>query len=257
MPVGRFHSVREFDELDSTNRYLVEEARRGSPEGVVAVADHQTAGRGRLGRTWEAPPRSSLLMSVLLRPPLEAGQLYLATAALALSTAAACRRAAGAEARCKWPNDLVVDDRKLAGVLAEVELGDLGAGPAVVVGVGVNLSWPGPPGAGGTSLLEVTGQEVDRRALQRLVLEELEERRCALDDEAGRAALLAELRARSATLGRLVRVEQAGTAMGGVVEGLAVDLNDAGHLVLETASGRVELSVGDVVHLRPAGGTVP
>ena len=132
MPGGRFHSVREFDELDSTNRYLLEEARRGSPEGVVAVADHQTAGRGRLGRTWEAPPGSSLLMSVLLRPPLEAPQLYLATAAVALSTAAACRRAAGTDARCKWPNDLVVDDRKLAGVLAEVELGTSGAGPVVM-----------------------------------------------------------------------------------------------------------------------------
>ncbi len=127
----------------------------------------------------------------------------------------------------------------------------------MVVGVGVNLSWPGPPGAGGTSILEVTGQEVGRRALQRLVLEELEERRSALDDEAGRSELLAELRARSATLGRLVRVEQAGTAVGGVVEGLAVDLTDAGHLVLETATGRVELSAGDVVHLRPAGGPVP
>ncbi len=262
MPEGRFHPVREFDELDSTNRYLLEEARRGGPEGMVAVADHQSAGRGRLGRTWEAPAGSSLLMSVLLRPPLEARQLYLATAAVALSTAAACRRAAGAEARCKWPNDLVVEDRKLAGVLAEVEMGESGAGPrgkdpAVVVGVGLNVSWPGPAGAGGTSLLEVTGREVDRQALRTLVLEELEVRRRALDDEVGRSGILAELRALSATLGRLVRVERAGAAVGGAVEGLAVDLNEAGHLVLETDTGRVELSVGDVVHLRPAGGLVP
>jgi BirA family transcriptional regulator, biotin operon repressor / biotin---[acetyl-CoA-carboxylase] ligase len=201
-------------------------------------------------------------MSVLLRPPLDSRQLYLATAAVALSTAAACRRAAGVEALCKWPNDLVVDDRKLAGVLAEVDLGESGGGPvgkdpAVVVGVGLNVTWPGPPGAGGTSLLEVTGQRVDRRALRELVLQELEERRRALDDEAGRSGILAELRALSATLGRPVRVERAGSAVGGVVQGQAVDLTDAGNLLLETATGRVELSVGDVVHLRPARGSVP
>src|SRR5438477_312382 len=82
--------VRRFAEIDSTNRYLLDEARRGAPDGLVAVADHQTAGRGRLGRSWEAPPGSSLLVSVLLRPRLPVERLHLVTAALAVAAAGAC-----------------------------------------------------------------------------------------------------------------------------------------------------------------------
>src|ERR1051325_2188638 len=107
--------VRPFTELDSTNRWLLDEARRGAPEGVVAVADHQTAGRGRLGRTWEAPAGASLLTSILLRPALPLERRHLVTTAVALAGAAAISEAGPL---LKWPNDLLIGNRKVAGVLA-------------------------------------------------------------------------------------------------------------------------------------------
>ena len=143
--------VRRFDEIASTNSYLLAQARAGAPAHLVAVARHQTAGRGRLDRRWESPPGANVLVSFLLRPRCEPSDLHLCTAAVALAAADACRDVADVRAALKWPNDLLVGESKVAGILAEV---DFGSGPpaAVVVGLGLNVAWSGPPGAGGTSL---------------------------------------------------------------------------------------------------------
>ncbi len=163
-PAGtRFGPVRRFAEIDSTNRYLLDEARGGAPEGAVAVADYQSAGRGRLGRRWEAPPGSNLLMSVLLRPHLAIDELHLCTVAVALAAATACEEGAGVVPELKWPNDLMVGGRKLGGILAEALPAGTGAAdadggsgggsakaPAVVVGLGLNVGWPPPDAAPGS-----------------------------------------------------------------------------------------------------------
>ena len=118
----RFRDVRWFERIDSTNRYLLQCASEGLPEGVVAVADEQTAGRGRLGRAWLAPAGSALLVSVLLRPTLPVERTHLVTLAAglaALDAIDAIDASTSAGAGLKWPNDVVVDDRKLAGILAE------------------------------------------------------------------------------------------------------------------------------------------
>jgi BirA family biotin operon repressor/biotin-[acetyl-CoA-carboxylase] ligase len=246
-----FSDVRRFDTIDSTNRYLLDEARAGAPEGVVALADHQSAGRGRLGRTWEAPPGASLLVSVLLRPGLPATQLFLCTVLTALAGADACAELAGVRPELKWPNDLLVGDKKLAGILAEsapAPPGGPAAPAAVVVGMGVNIDWPGPPGAGGTSLREASGRTVDRLELLSALLDNLDRRRGELDTEQDRAALLAEFRARCATLGRAVRVTLAAESLAGT----AVAITEAGHLVIESQGGRRAVAAGDVVHVRPA-----
>src|SRR4029079_4691858 len=107
--------VRHLPSIDSTNRYVLDEARAGAPNGLVAVADHQTAGRGRLGRSWEATPGSSLLVSVLVRPDLPAERLFWLPLAAGLAWADALAAAASISAGLKWPNDLVIDDKKLAG----------------------------------------------------------------------------------------------------------------------------------------------
>lgn len=242
--------IRRFAEIDSTNTYVRQEARHGAPEGLVAVADHQTAGRGRLDRRWESPPGANLLVSVLLRPACEAGDLHLCTAAVALAAADACAEVAGVEPALKWPNDLLLDGAKLAGVLAEAEFD----GPrlaAVVVGIGINVAWPGPPEAGGTCLDDAreSGQPVDKTLLLERLLEGLTARRPSLDDEAGRHALADEVRRRCATLGQRVRV----TLPADELTGVATAIDDAGRLVVETASGPVAVSAGDVVHLRPEG----
>ena len=229
MPEGeaieRTHEVRWFDSLDSTNRYLLDEARRGAPEGLVAVADFQTAGRGRRGRGWVAPPGASLLVSVLLRPSLAPEQTPLVSMACGVAMVDAVARVAGFTPGLKWPNDLVVRDRKLAGVLAERDV------DAVVVGAGVNVEWREfPPELAETATacnLE-SGHTVDRRYV----------------DLAG---VVGEYQQRLTTLGRRVRVERAD----GDLVGRAVGISDGGELRVEDDDGEVlEVHVGDVVHLR-------
>ena len=245
----RFRDVRWFSELDSTNRYLLDEARAGAPEGLVAVADHQTAGRGRLGRTWTAPPGASLLTSILLRPELDA--LHLVTVAVALAAADACRSLSAVEPGLKWPNDLVVDDRKLAGVLAEADLGPA-AGPSVVVGIGINVNWPdGPPPelvGIATALNLCGGRPVERPALLVEMLHGLEDRYSGLDRLEGRQVVASEYRRRCVTIGRRVRVELSDETF----VGEAVDVSDEGHLLVSTDACLRRVSAGDVVHLRPA-----
>ena len=243
-PLGTW-DVRWLAETGSTNADAVALARAGAPEGVVLVADHQTAGRGRLGRSWEAPPGASLLTTVLLRP--RPADVDLVLPAVATAMAAAVATCTGVDARLKWPNDLTVPnsdgtDRKLAGVLAEaVWTGD---DVAVCAGIGVNCNWPSDVPADlretMTALNHLTGAETDRAALLATFLDELARRYDSLD----RAALLDEWRSRSATLGRPVRIELGGE----VVEGVAEDITDAWHLRV----GDRTFSVGDVIHLRHA-----
>jgi BirA family biotin operon repressor/biotin-[acetyl-CoA-carboxylase] ligase len=272
----RFSDVRWVAETGSTNADALALARDGAPEGIVIVADHQTAGRGRRSRTWVAPPGGSLLVSVLLRPRAPVADATTMAAALAMAEAVA--DTTGVDARLKWPNDLVVDDRKLAGVLAEADWpagSAISAGykqpPAharavVVVGIGLNVAWPAelPPELDevadrATSLDRLCGDgpagsdvaEARRRALLAAYLRRLDHRygQLARGTDETVAALRAAWRDRSATLGRRVRVDL-GTSD---VEGTAVDVTGDGHLVVETAAGeRRTLAVGDVVHLRPA-----
>ncbi len=240
--------IRWLDEVDSTNSRVRDAARQGAGEGLVIVADHQTAGRGRLDRRWESPPGANLLASVLLRPGCDAADLHLCTGAVALAASDACREVAGVEPVLKWPNDLLVDGHKLAGVLAEAEFSG-GALVGVVVGIGINVAWPGPDEAGGTCLDDLGGsaQPVDRRVLLERLLGALSVRRPQLDDASGRRALADEVRRRCATLGQPVRVHLAGEEL----TGLAAAIDDAGQLVVETAAGPRLVTAGDVVHLRP------
>jgi BirA family transcriptional regulator, biotin operon repressor / biotin---[acetyl-CoA-carboxylase] ligase len=240
--------IHRLDEVDSTNRYVRDQARQGAPAGLVAVADHQTAGRGRLDRRWESPPGANLLVSVLLRPDSGAEDLHLCSGAVALAGADACWEVAGVEPALKWPNDLVFEGAKLAGVLAEAEF-DGAALRAVIVGIGINVAWPGPAEAGGTCLddLGETAQPLDRQVLLGHFLEALQPRCALLEEAAGRRALADQVRRRCATLGQRVRVILAGEEL----TGRAVAIDDAGRLVVETASGTRSVSTGDVVHVRP------
>lgn len=231
----RFNDVREFESIDSTNTYLLGEARAGAAEGVVAVADHQTAGRGRLGRTWTAPPGSALLVSVLLRPvDLHSDRRHLITAAVALAAARACRAVAAISPLIKWPNDLLAGDRKLAGILAEAER------DAVVVGMGMNVASAPPEGV---ALEALAGRPVDRGDLLVALLEGLEELYRDLP------AVVDLYREACSTIGRQVRVE----LPSGPLVGQAQGVDDRGHLVVRTPAGEVVVvSAGDVVHVRPS-----
>jgi BirA family biotin operon repressor/biotin-[acetyl-CoA-carboxylase] ligase len=265
----RFADLRWVAETGSTNADALALARSGAPEGIVLVADHQTAGRGRQGRVWSAPPGASLLATILLRPP--AAVAGLATMAVAVAATEAVSQVAGFVPRLKWPNDLVWSmdgsalDRKLAGVLAEADWPARSPAAAgwsepppeekvvVAVGIGLNVNWPEelPEELADIAVAcnHVTGSTVDRAAVLVALLRELETTYAALLADRRGAALLERWRARSATLGRAVRVDLGAED----VVGIAVDITSSGHLVVETGDGlRRELAIGDVVHLRNA-----
>jgi BirA family biotin operon repressor/biotin-[acetyl-CoA-carboxylase] ligase len=232
--------IQRFPTIDSTNTWVLNQARGGAAEGLVAVADEQTAGRGRLGRTWIAPPGASLLMSVLLRPQdLPMDRLHLATAAVAMAGADAVSLVAGVTADLKWPNDLLVGTRKLAGVLTEVE------GTAVVVGIGINCTWPEelPAEIADVAIAasHVAGRPVHTGDVLDSLLEHLAERLAT-----GWEAVARDYRARCATVGREVRVELAGESFTGV----AAEVEDDGSLVVDTDAGPRRVIAGDLVHLR-------
>ena len=243
----RFVNVQWVDETGSTNADLLMQARQGASEGTVRIADHQTAGRGRAGRTWTAPPGASLLLSVLLRPP--PSHAALTSMAMGLAAADAVHAVAAVRPRLKWPNDLVFPgdgtgaDRKLAGILAEAYWPSAGE-VAVVVGIGINVNWlrdlPAELAEIATAVNHIVGHDVDREALLVELLIQLDRRY----DELTSPALLDDWRAASATLGCRVRVDLGRET----IEGIARDITDDGHLIVDD---RI-ITVGDVVHLRPA-----
>ncbi|MGI9034344.1 MAG: biotin--[acetyl-CoA-carboxylase] ligase [Acidimicrobiales bacterium] len=253
-----FGDVRHFRQVDSTNRVAADLAREGAAEGLVVVADHQTAGRGRRGRSWHAQPGSSLLASVVLRPRPDVAQSDLVMVACALAAADACGDAAGFVPDLKWPNDLVVRGRKLAGLLAELVMDPRRVGPAVVVGLGLNVAWTGPglaSGAGGplpdelagraVTAEAVAGRPVDRRTLLDAYLSRLERRWTDLAT-GGTKALLEDYRCRCVTLGRPVRVDLPG---GQVLEGVATGVDEDASLLVSSAGTETRVTAGDVVHL--------
>jgi BirA family transcriptional regulator, biotin operon repressor / biotin---[acetyl-CoA-carboxylase] ligase len=235
----RFTEVEWLAETDSTNRYLLDAARSGAPDGLVVVADVQHAGRGRLGRTWTAPPGASLLMSVLLRPKLEPDQRHLVVMAAAVAMADAVLVLTGVMAELKWPNDLLVGDRKLAGILAEA------SGDAVVVGIGLNLNWSEIPeeleGIATACNLE-GGTPADREEVLAIFLNRYEELLSDLDETR------LQYRHLLGTIGRRVRVERAD----GNVVGTAVDVDDVGRLLVDVDGSVEVIAAGDVIHLRDA-----
>ncbi|MEN3274172.1 MAG: BirA family transcriptional regulator [Actinomycetota bacterium] len=243
--------VSRLAETDSTNRVVLEEARGGAAEGLVVVADHQTAGRGRLGRTWQAPPGASLLVTVLLRPALPPAEVHLVTIAAGLAAVDACDAVADVVPSLKWPNDLVIErdgvTRKLAGLLSESLVAG-GRVDALALGMGLNVQWPAelPDDLASiaTALNHEAGHDIDRDALLDAWLSRLGQRYGSFDA----ASLLAEYRERCVTLGREVRAELANEA----VTGVATDVDPDGHLLVTTPDGPRTITAGDVVHLRPA-----
>lgn len=231
----------------STNAVVADRAREGAAEGLVVVAEHQTAGRGRMGRTWTAPPRSALLFSVLLRPATIPPERWPWLGLLApLAVATAVRRVAKLPAMLKWPNDILIYDRKLAGLLLE-RVDD-----AAVIGIGLNVTLGREdlmqlPGA--TSLAFERGAATTDRAVVLVeVLTELERRYLDWVAASGDPeSMLSDYLDLSATLGELVRVELPdGTSL----TGIATDIDPDGRLVVNGPDGSHAFAAGDVIHLR-------
>jgi len=230
------HAPVRFEEVTgSTNATALDLADRGWPEWTLVAADHQTAGRGRLGRTWVDRPGDSLMFSYVLRPerldPSSAGLVPLLAGA---AMAGAASEVAGVEVLCKWPNDLLLGGEKVGGILVESAVVEARI-RHVVVGIGVNVVAPaGVHGAAGLG-------EVDRVALLARFLERFRDGYARLPAGVTRAWTLV-----SATLGREVEVRRLD---GPPMRGRAVAVDDRGALVVETAEGPVAVGSGEVEHL--------
>ena len=242
--------VERVAETGSTNDDLMARAASGEPEGLVLIADVQRAGRGRRGRHWEASPGSSLLSSWLFRPPPSVPP---AAVSIAVGVAAtdACRALGAGRTGLKWPNDLMVGDRKMGGMLAESVVRGHEV-DAVVVGIGINVAavQRSPEVAATSTSLEREGGRPDRDGLLAAMIAEVEHRYGLLVHD-GAAELLEAWRRRLDTLGRPVRVELDDETF----EGIAVDVEDDGTLRVDTGRGTRRVTVADVVHLRSATGS--
>ena len=244
---GLWSDLRVVSHTGSTNADVAAAAGAGVPEGLVLVAEHQSAGRGRADREWTAPPRSGLTFSVLLRPPAPTRPMWGWLPLLAgLSVATPLTRLSGLDVGLKWPNDVLVADRKVAGLLAEV------VGDAVVLGVGINVSLREDelPVPAATSLSLAGSEVVDREPVLRAVLRDLAVRYrawCDAHGDAEAAGLLGDYRAACVTIGRDVAVHLPG---GRQLTGRVRDVDATGRLVVEGADGIEALAAGDVVHVR-------
>jgi len=230
--------VRLYAEAGSTNALAAADPMRHR----VVVADHQQAGRGRLDREWVTPPGAALTFSAVFDPVVEAGWWPV----LPLVAGYAVARALGDFATLKWPNDVMIGEHKVCGILVErVNTRP----PMVVIGIGINVDQTADelPVPTATSLA-LAGHPVDRTALFGDVVQSLRVWLGQFAQSPG--TFMSHYRGRSATLDRTVRVELPGDR---TAEGRAYDLDQHGRLVLETADGTLTLSAGDVVHVRPAG----
>ncbi len=243
--------IVSFRRASSTNDIALILASQGCPEGIVVVADSQTAGRGRFGRRWHAAPGLGLLFSVILRPELAPSVSSTLAFLGALATARAIRELYGLPVSLKWPNDVVLEGKKLGGILAETT-GDAGAIRHAVVGVGVNVNmrqrdFPRELRSGATSLALATGKRVARAPLLRRILEELDRRYTLVRKAKSTAPLVEEWRRVAPHTGRIVRVRQKDRIQEGTVAGI----DDDGALLLRLPSGTaVRMTSGDVTILR-------
>lgn len=247
--------LRHLAAVDSTNSEALRWAAEGAPHGATVVADDQSAGRGRWGRRWISAPGSSLLMSVVLRPaPAVARSLGLMTIAAGLACAEAVDRTTGVTAGLKWPNDVLIGDRKVAGVLIETRI-SARAVEALVVGIGVDLDWPqGPPAAiaARTTSLAAGARSAGHPAPSRAevfgaILAALEEVTELVGRDEGAAEVVRRAQSRMGDIGHEVVLEGPD---GGSRVVIAERLLASGALLVSSDRGTEEVSAAGISSLR-------
>lgn len=238
------YDIYRFGKIDSTNSYLLRLGDEGFPEGIVAVADEQTEGRGRFGRRWEAESLSNLLFSVLLRPTfLERDEVFILTFSAAVAVSEALESVAGVTPELKWPNDVLLDGKKVCGILLESSF-EASRLSHLVLGVGLNVnqsSFPDEIRHKATSLFIVTGRKFDREEVLSAVLV-----RFGAVYETLKARdfypIMKRWRDRSKMFGRQIELRLADS----VIEGIMEDVTEDGAIVVRTSSGLQKFTAGEI-----------
>ena len=246
--IGR--DIRVFKETTSTNDVIEKFARDGAAEGIVVFAEKQTAGRGRLGRNWVSPSGKGLWFSILLRPPFPPQSVTRLTIATATSLARCIRKSTGTNAQIKWPNDILINGKKVAGILTELRA-ELDHVKYVILGIGLNVNlgltdFPGDVAKLATSLRIAASRTIDRPALAADLLSHLDSDYKRIK-EGHFHAVSEEWEEMSCTLGREVQI-QCGDRL---IKGRAESLDPDGALLVRTQHGRLERILGGDVTLRP------
>ncbi len=241
--------VFTFGRVTSTNDVAVALARGGSPEGTLVIAEEQSRGRGRLGRTWFSPPGSGLWFSIILKPAFRAEDSSIISLAAAAGVAESLEEGYGVKARLKWPNDVLVGGRKICGILTEAEFIDDRV-RFVVLGIGINVltgtgEFPRDIADIATSLAIETDRQISRTGVLARVVNAIEDNYIDLRDN-GFAGLRKKLLERSALIGKMIRVK----TPEGVVDGVATNIDLTGALLLRRESGATErIIAGDVTRI--------
>jgi BirA family biotin operon repressor/biotin-[acetyl-CoA-carboxylase] ligase len=236
--------IYRFHEIDSTNNYLAKLGREGFPEGVVVVADHQTNGRGRFGRKWSSEESKNLLFSVLLRPTfLNLDEVFVLTFAAGLSAAYAIEGTTGLEVTLKWPNDVLLQGKKICGILLEGSF-DSGLLNYVVMGIGMNVNqkkFDETLSSIATSMAIVTGREFDREELLVFFLSHFS----SIYDIVRKRdfySIMKRWREKCKMFGKRIEVNLGNESFSGTFE----DVGDDGKLILKTPKGMRYFSAGEV-----------
>lgn len=243
-------TILRFDSLPSTNTEAARQALQGAPEGLCVVAREQTKGRGRAGRTWISPANAGLYFSIVLRPlSLDARAWPLLTLMAALAVRDALLETCGLETDIKWPNDILANERKLCGILAETVEAEIGR--AVIIGIGINLNddaFPPELKNSATSISSLTGNAPGSEQLLQALIHALEQRYNILQAANGAEETIREWSQYSSyAQGRRVRVQLETEKFDGWTRGLEPD----GALRVETFTGEIRIiRAGDITSLR-------
>ncbi|MBM4277727.1 MAG: biotin--[acetyl-CoA-carboxylase] ligase [Deltaproteobacteria bacterium] len=243
-------TIHYFHALDSTNSKAYELASRGAEEGEIVIAESQAKGKGRLGRNWFSPPYLNLYLSVILRPKISPHQAPFITLMAAVATAEAIEKTSGLQSSIKWPNDILLSGRKIAGLLNEIK-SETDRIHFIILGIGVNLNvdekmFPKEIRSIATSMKREMGQAVSRKDFLALLLKELEKWYTVFLKEGG-TVILNSWRERAQIKGRQVKM----TSFGETIAGRAIDVDSDGALIIETRRGeRKRVVAGDVEYRR-------
>lgn len=241
------HQILSFEQIDSTNIVAHEQALQGAPEGLVVLADAQSQGKGRRGRSWVSPRGVNLYFSILLRPKVAKEKIPVLTLMAGVACAEALRKKTGLNVKIKWPNDLLIREKKVAGILIE---GEPNAG-FVILGIGVNVNWansemPQEIREFATSLYTEKGKKFARADIAQELLRNLEEEYRLFENEGFSPRLRAKWEELSAIKQRWVTIK----FLDKEYEGKALGLNDEGALLVQNAQGEIRPFIAGEVSLR-------